>query len=215
MVNKFCDLIKKFSPEFIKMIDDTKTDGKERGVNFCTTNGNIELSDICIGEKCKIPIEIQKECKEKKNAIGNIHTHPGLGIIHGEISGDDVMYAIANSLKYSCIGYRGIAKTIDCYESPFGIPQVEADKFKNINIMVREKGLRNDLQKYGINILGRHIPKTDTSKEQWNKLKEYANYLTELKNNFRKHINKPEAEEERLKNSCTIFLAPLDEEYLD
>ena len=85
--NKFCNLIKKFSPEFIKMIDGTKNDGKERGVNFCATNGNIELSNICIGEKCSIPssAETQKECKDKKPAIGNLHTHPGLGIKYGKI----------------------------------------------------------------------------------------------------------------------------------
>lgn len=199
------------------MIDDTKSDGKERGVNFCTTNGNIELSNICIGEKCSIPssAEIQKECKDKKSAIGNLHTHPGLGIKYGKISDNDVMHTVANGLKYSCIGYRGIAKTIDCYEQPFGIPQEEADKFKNTNIMLRDQRLTSDLQKYAINIAGARIPKADTTNEQWKKLKEEANYLTELKNNFRKYINRADAEEERLKNSCSIFIAPLDEENLD
>lgn len=69
----------------------------------------------------------------------------------------------------------------------------------------------DDKEKYGVNILGNlFLPKTDTSKEQWKKLKEDANRLTELKNNFKKYISIPEAEEERSKNSCTILLSPLE-----
>jgi hypothetical protein len=214
MINdKFCDLIKKFSPEFIKMIDDTKNDGRERGTKFCSTNGEIALSDTCIGDECHIPAHAEAilECKDKRPTIGMLHTHPGFGERHGNLSEDDIMHAVGNGTKYNCIGYRGLDKMVRCYESPFGIPQEEADKFRNTNIMLREKKLRNDKEKYGINIFENvFLPKTDTSSEQWKKIKEEVNSLTEIKNNLKKYINIPEAEKERLKNSCAIILAPLE-----
>lgn len=207
--DKFCDLIKKFSPEFIKMIDDTKNDGRERGIKFCS-NGDITLSDTCVGNECSIPAltEAQLECNDKKTAIGTIHTHPGFGERHGNLSENDIMHAAATGQKYTCIGYRGWDKMIRCYKSPFGVPQKEADKFRNTNIMLRQKKLTDEKEKYGINIFGNaFLPKTDTPSEQWKKLKEEANNLTEIKNNFIKYIGTPEAEKERLKNSCTIILA--------
>jgi hypothetical protein len=42
--------------------------------------------------------------------------------------------------------------------------------------------------------------------ELWKELKEEANSLTELQNNFKKYIGISEAEKERVKNSCTIIL---------
>ena len=109
MVNdKFCDLIKKFSPEFIKMIDDIKNDGRERGIKFCHNNGDITLSDTCIGDECSIPArtQAQLECKDKKHTIGTVHTHPGFGERHENLSENDVMYAIGTDEKYTCVGYR-------------------------------------------------------------------------------------------------------------
>jgi hypothetical protein len=213
MVNdKFCNLIKKFSPEFIKMIDDTKNDGRERGIKFCSTNGNITLSDTCIGGECSIPAytEAQLKCKDEKSTIGTLHTHPGFGERHGILSESDIMHTIGTGKKYACIGYRGWDKTVRCYESPLGVPQEEAEKFRNTDIMLRQKKLTDDKEKYGINIFGNaFLPKTDTPSELWKKLKEEANSLTELQNNFKRYISTPEAGKERLKNSCTIILAPL------
>lgn len=211
--DKFCDSIKKFSPEFIKMIDDTKNDGRERGIKFCSTNGDITLSDTCIGDECSISAytETRLECKDKKHTIGMIHTHPGFGERHGNLSESDIMYSIGTGKKHTCIGYRGWDKTIRCYEYPFGVPQEEADKFRNTDIILRDKRLTEEKQKYGVNIHGNlFIPKTDTSNEQWGEIKEESNSLLELKDNFKKYISRPGAEKERLKNSCTIILAPLD-----
>ena len=211
--DKFCDLIKKFAPEFIKMIDDTKNDGRERGIKFCSTNGDITLSDTCTGDECSIPTHTENllKCKDKKSIIGMVHTHPGFGERHGNLSEDDIMRAVGTEKRYMCIGYRGWNKTIRCYESPFGVPQEETDKFRNTDITLREKKLRNEKQKYGVNIFGNtFIPKTDTSNEQWKKIKEEVNSLTEIKNNFKKYISTPEAEKERSKNSCSIILAPLE-----
>jgi hypothetical protein len=210
--NKFCDSIKKLYPEFIKMIDDTKNDGRERGIKFCSTDGDITVSDICIGDDCHIPAHAEAilECKDKKSTIGILHTHPGFGERHGNLSEDDIMHTVGTGTKYNCIGYRGWNKMLRCYESPFGIPQEEADKFRNTDIMLRQKKLNDDKQKYGINIIGNvFLPKTDTPEEQWKKIKEEANSLTEIKNDFKKYISTPESDKERLKNSCTTILAPL------
>lgn len=209
--DKFCNQIKKFSSEFIKMIDDKKNSGKEHGIKFCSTNEGIVLSNICVGNECSIPsqTETRLECKDKKPSIGILHTHPGYGEGLGTLSDEDVMYAIATEQKYSCIGYRGDTKTIRCYEHPFGIPEGESEKFKNTNIMSRQRKLIGDREKYGVNIFGdTFIPKTDTSNEQWEKLKEETKYVSKLKDNLRKYINRPGAQEERLKNSCTISISP-------
>ena len=198
------------------MIYDTKIDNKERAANFCSTNVDVTMTNICMGDKCSIPGPMADsiECTDK-SGIGSIHTHPGLGVEYGMMSGDDILYAITKGYKFSCIGYRGLAKTVDCYNYPYGIPKEEADKFKNMDFKTRERKFLDNINKYGINIKGVRKRKPDTPEQLWNKLRIEAKVLTESKNNMLKYVDRDDVVKERFKDFCSIFLAPLEEEYLD
>ena len=145
-----CNLIKKFSQKFINMIDATTRDGKEREVDFCQDNGNIILSNQCIGNKCSIPKSAREslKCKNGKPTIGSLHTHPDIPIFNMSMSPEDVTVAIGRAEKFSCIAYRGIAKTVSCSDYPYSVPKDEADKFRGMDFFGRESKLLENLKKH-------------------------------------------------------------------
>ena len=204
-----CNLIKKFSPKFIEMIDATSRDGREREVNFCQDNGNITLSNVCIGNKCSIPKSAREslKCKDGKPPIGGLHTHPDIDIFNMSMSPEDVATAIARGEKFACIGYRGIAKTVSCNTYPYNVPKDEADKFRDMGFFNRENKLLEDLEKHAKIINKRYYIDPDIPKENQDRMTKEANLLTESKEKIMRYASK--TEQWREENACTIFLAPL------
>lgn len=143
----FCDSIKKFSPEFKRMVDNTEVNEIERGVCICTKDNNTTLSNECIGELCIggsfIPAEkwISSTCKDGERSIGHFHTHPsrvGGRLIPEEIISDlstgDILTSLLSGDKFSCIGYTDNKKNerIVCYRHPYGVSKKLANDFEKI-----------------------------------------------------------------------------------
>ena len=209
--NDSCNIIKKFSPEFIKMINNTKKDGQERAIGFCPSDGDVTLSAVCTGTECNIPlhsIESKMVCENKKSVVATLHTHPGIGEKYGEMSDNDVLYAGISDHKFSCIGYSKPEETIICYNHPYGVSKDIIDEAKSENFISRFNKLMDDLHSHGVEITsGTYVPKFNSNKERWNQLMKENISLNDSREKFMTRVNSPISIKKRIENSCKIFLS--------
>lgn len=198
MVNEkkeFCKSLNKFSHQFKKMVKDTDKDFKERLVNFCSKDGNIRLSNICIGTNCEIPEEKirQSKCKPGEKIIGDFHTHPPQYTEPtgpAGLTGSDILYAIGNNIQVSCLGLGG-KKTVTCYTHPYGLHIVMIENY--------------------IDALTNYTKKSEEYKIKQDA--ETRRQFTESENAYKEqnwqiswNYAEPDVIKERNKNSCKIIL---------
>lgn len=100
-------------------------ENREYGFVFYS-NGDIEATDICVGEKCKV--EIDKYSDDKKT-ISTFHTH----LINTYLSSTDIYMNLNNETEFACISIlENNIPTIKCYTSPYGVNEKLAKEFINI-----------------------------------------------------------------------------------
>lgn len=207
-MTNFCDSIKKYSPEFKRMVYNTEKNETERGVCICAKDDNTTLSNECIGELCiggsYIPAKnwASSTCKEGERSIGHFHTHPsrigGMHIPEGiisDLSTEDVLTSLLSGDKFSCIGYMDNKKNekIVCYRHPYGISKKLANDFENV------------LTEFNRDIDRTH--QKSISKEQIKNLADRRKLIIE---NFvtpvRSMANRKSTKELRNKDSCKFLL---------
>lgn len=193
MINEkreFCKSLNKLSHHLKKIVEDTDKDFKERLVNFCSKDGEIRLSNICIGTSCEIPGETIRllKCKPGEKIIGDFHTHRQQDL--AELSGSDILHAIGNDIQVSCLG-RGGKKTVTCYTYPYGLPISMIENYVETLANYTKKS-----EEY-------KIKKDEKTRRQLIKSeKAYKEQNWQIAWNYAQ----PDVVKERNKNSCKIIL---------
>lgn len=105
-VMQYCEKLTKDTHKLmLKLMRDTRQDGKERYIKLCEAmDRNIMSSTtICTGNECSVPSkEADKlDCPANTKPIGDYHTHPNDNIT---ISRGDILHSAAYRNRFFCIG---------------------------------------------------------------------------------------------------------------
>lgn len=99
-----------FKHMMVEAVRQTKKKRVEHGFTVCDEDGKLVPSELCIGERCAVGL---KKC-QWPNTFLEMHTHPpGAGLM---FSMEDLRQAIAESMKYICIGNTHKQGAIRCYK---------------------------------------------------------------------------------------------------